>query len=582
MGKKKKQTPQQPPPQPPPGASTLLLDEYFEQGDERFLQELFACATEQKFKTFSRKWYQDERPFAREMLYRYIEDGCDRAHHRLLVKRLFKLAETNKDTELMGRFVVTFDRLNKRKLQETTQSVGGREVTVKQLVPVKNPEIPEMFLTKQQSKLAKRFSRRTRLYLQRRAWRYFRFMGYQAPELYWREIKKVLLRYHDEALTKPEQFLDSWGLLHILYWKSPVLNRQPRGVVLHKGRALSELAPAPFCAKAWEGRFSELFALLFESESRTVRSFLRGLLTRDYKSDVEQLTVFQVKRLLLHKSDDLQEWGAALLKDAKGLEQLAISDWISLLQINNAMVAPVMAELAMKHIKARQLSLAECVLVAKAKISNVAHLGLSWCLQKPPESEADWRLLLQLGNAEIESVRKEAVDYLIGELVASPDATSEYLRELIDSKHEDIRGVALSTMQNDGRFRESLVLWGALAESPYQDVRGHLLQHLKEKEPSFAPGTLRALWASALLSIVKGSRTKQTVLKQLAERIIAKPEEAEEITSLLAIALRSVRAPERRGALAALAKAAFQKPQLREVFGKKLPELTLFSAEEAA
>ena len=137
-------------------------------------------------------------------------------------------------------------------------------------------------------------------------------------------------------------------------------------------------------------------------------------------------------------------------------------------------------------------------------------------------------------------------------------------------------------MQNDTRFRDSLALWGALSESPYEDVRGHLLAHLKEREVTFSPGTLRAVWASALLAISKGSRTKQTVLKQLAERLVQKPAEAEEICGLLSIALRSVRAPERRGALAALAKAVWQKPALRQIIEQKLPELTLFSAEEAA
>ena len=581
MAKKTKQS-EANPPKTTSNNSTLLLDEYFGQGDERFLQELLACPAEQKFKTFSAKWYRDERSFAREMLYKYIEDGCDRPHHRLLVKRLFKLAEAAKDGELMGRFLVSFDRLNKRRLEARIEYVGGKEKTVKKLAQVKHPQIKEQFLTKKESKQALRFSRRTRLYLQRRAWRYFRFLGFREPETYWREIKKVLLRYRDEHLVTPAQLLDSWGLLHALYHKSSVLERAPRGVVLRQKRALAELSPAPFCPAAWQGKFPELFELLLACPGRTVRSFLRALLQRDYQADLNELSILQIKRLLLSHHEDTQALGSALLRDTKGLGLLSVDDWLSLLQIPNASIAPVMAELAEQHLKAKALTLRQCLALAKAKTANVARLGLSWCLEKPATNEEDLLLLLQLGNAEVPSVREEAVSHLLGELASAPAARSEHLRELIDSKHQDTRAQALSMMQNDTRFRDSLALWGALSESPYEDVRGHLLAHLKSREATFAPETLHAVWASALLAITKGSRTKQTVLKQLAERLAQKPSEARELCGLLSVALRSVRPPERRGALAALAKAAWQKPSLRQVIEQALPELTLFGAEEAA
>jgi hypothetical protein len=582
MAKKtSKKTNEKTPKTPAQSGSTLLLDEFFEQGDSRFLQELFACQVDQKFKSFSKKWYQDDRPFAREMLYQYIEDGCDRPHHRLLVKRLFKFAEGAKDSELMGRFLVTFDRLNKRKLEEVIEYTKGKEKKSKRLVQVQNPQIKEMFLTKKESKQATKFTHRTRLYLQRRAWRYFRFLGFRDKTLYWQEIKKVLLRYQDDHLLKPEQLLDSWGLLHALYHGSSVLNREPRGVILRKKKSLDGLIPAPFCPDAWEEKFDELFLMLLSCQGRTVRSFLRALLTREYKEDVKRLSVFQIKRLLMSQYEDAQEWGSSLLRSAKGLDLLSVNDWLSLLQIQNATIAPVMAELAEKYLKAQSLSLAQCIAVAKAKVANVAQLGLSWCLQKPAENDDDFQLLLQLGNAEVVAVREEAVSYLLGEIASASSARSEHLRELIDSKQEDTRTQALAMMQNDTRFRDSLALWGALSESPYDDVRGHLLKHLKDRETTFTPGTLRAVWASALLAISKGSRTKQTVLRQLAERIVQNPEEAGEICSLLAIALRSVRAPERRGALAVLAKAAWQKPALRKIIQQKLPELTLFEEEAA-
>jgi hypothetical protein len=72
------------------------------------------------------------------------------------------------------------------------------------------------------------------------------------------------------------------------------------------------------------------------------------------------------------------------------------------------------------------------------------------------------------------------------------------------------------------------------------------------------------------------------VIQQVAEQIVREPGEADGLLPLLAIALRSVRAPERRGALAALARAAYRTPSLRAALATRLPELTLFDEEVPA
>ena len=83
-----------------------------------------------------------------------------------------------------------------------------------------------------QAPLAKQdsgFSRLTRAYLRRRAWRYFRFLGFKDPARYGRAIRSALALYKDEHLTKSENLLDAWGLMHALYKDSAVLHRHPKG-----------------------------------------------------------------------------------------------------------------------------------------------------------------------------------------------------------------------------------------------------------------------------------------------------------------------------------------------------------------
>jgi hypothetical protein len=550
---------------------TPSYQELFEEGDARFLRVLYFCYTDKTFTEFARKWYQDKRPFAREALLQYVDDGCERRGHRLLVKRLFRLAEANQDHHLMGRFLVAFDRLNRRKLIDTIEG--------KKLIQTRHPHIKTMFTSYDQSRNALCFTRDTRLYLQRRVWRYFRRLASRDELAYWREIKSIIVRYQEHHLSKVEKLLDSWGLLHILYGESRVLHRRSRGVILRPGKTLAELVPSPYCESAWRGKFTELYDLLFTANSKTVRVFLRGLLEREHREELSRLPLSSVRRLLSSSHEDLQQWGVARLRSALYLSELSVSDWISLIQIQNATISSLLISLATEALSKQALSLAQRVSLAALDVEPIAALGFSLCKDY---EEQDFVARLPLGNAAVPSIRSEAVSELLVALSSSPEARSEHLRELLDSRYEDTRAAALSLMKNDARYRESVVLWGALAESPYHDVRAYLLTHLESRASLFQSGTLQLIWGSVLLAILKGSRAKQTAIRQLAERLIQRPEEAKELCALLAIALRSVRATERSAAIAVLARAGWSKPSIREAIEVYLPELRLFTPEEAA
>ena len=98
-------------------ASSLLLDELYDAGDPRFLDEVLASTAARKLRALADRRYGDARPFAREALLRYLDDGCDWPHHRPLVKALFKLAEMAADDEAMGHFLVAFDWPRRRRLK---------------------------------------------------------------------------------------------------------------------------------------------------------------------------------------------------------------------------------------------------------------------------------------------------------------------------------------------------------------------------------------------------------------------------------------------------------------------------------
>ena len=130
-----------------------------------------------------------------------------------------------------------------------------------------------------------------------------------------------------------------------------------------------------------------------------------------------------------------------------------------------------------------------------------------------------------------------------------------------------------------------MTLWQRLLESPYDDVRLALVTELDammsranpasilELSRALDPERLRLLWASVLLNVRRGGRVKPGVVQQVAQRLAGRPEEAEQLLPLLGLALRSVRAPERRAALAAVVRLVEDRPEAAPIVRKALPEL---------
>ncbi|MEP7123704.1 MAG: hypothetical protein ABJE95_22440, partial [Byssovorax sp.] len=328
-------------------SSTLLLDEAFAAGDERFLAALIESTAARKLKSLADPWYGDSRPFARKMLLRYIDDGGDRPHHRPLVKSLFKLAELNEDDEAMGHFLVAFDRLVKRTVTRASVWDRATRSSVPTVQMRDDKSVPDKVGNRDTR--AHRFSQRTRRYLRRRAFRYFRLLAKRDPSRYGAAIRAALARYQDVDLASPSQILDAWGLMHALYWGSPVIDRAPKGIRIAAGRSLAELEPAPFCPESWGGALNGLLELCEKAGSRTVRVFTIGLLERDYAAVLRSVKVARLKGLLRSPHDEVQTFAAKLLRTATGIESLTVDEWLSLLRIDNATALPLLCELVVKH-----------------------------------------------------------------------------------------------------------------------------------------------------------------------------------------------------------------------------------------
>jgi hypothetical protein len=566
---------------PPPPPSALALDEYFAAGAAQFVPELLRATAASKLAALAERWYKDPRPWAREALLAYIDDGCDRPLHKGLVKRLFKAAEAKGDDEAMAHFMVAFDRLGRRALVKRVEyswDRATRTTTSKEHFElVQDEQLPGRLVQADRKKKAKEspvFSRATRRYLARRAYRYFRMLGHRDVARYGKAMRLALPLYQDAHLSTVSKLLDAWGLLHALYAWSPVIDRAPSGIRLAEGKSLSELVPAPHFPDAWKGVFSDLIGMASTAGCRTVRAWAVSLLRTQHADDLAKLAFADVKRLVMSPHDEPLVLGAELLAKLKGLETLPLAEWLELLSIENLDVLPGIATLAERLLAPARLSLDQCIALATGKTAPVAALGLSWAKTKPIAKPTDLAAIARLARAGVPTVRDEGTKWATGVIAAHPLTTAEHVRDLCDGPFADARAHALAIVAGE-KFAAQPALWFALTESPYDDVRTFVLANAAAWREQATPSTLRHVWTTALLAVHTGSAAKAKVPRQIAERIAGHPDEARALLPVLGFALRSVRPAERALGLAALVRAVRGDEQLRALSRELLPELVV-------
>lgn len=563
--------------------SALLIDELLAEGSPRFVEEL-ALFTGKKLGTLAERWFKDTRPAVRQMLLDYVRAGVGRAEHKPLVKRLFFLAERAKDDELMALFAMAFDRLEKRWLVEVEEYDLDASVMVKQPGLVASP----LLRSQTDRKDTGPFTRRTRHYLCRRAFRYFRQIAYSDAGLYVRALAPALAEMTDEDLGDAARFLDAWTVVHVLYWGSEILERSPRGIRIRYGESLANLKFSPLKPKAW-GRSLELaLDMACAARSRPVARFAVHLLETHHKARLDEIELATAKRLLNAAHETTRAFMVARLDKVSDLATQPVSEWLALIDGGTLETLPEIVRLFRQHVAPKRLSLEECVTLALSPAAAVAELGLAWVKDRAEKglTAIERQRLLRLASARAPLVRKAAADYLADLLAKAPEARPEEVRELLDAGDADVRERAMTLVDDNERFAKSPVVWASMAESPHADVRDKLLGALYEQAtenppaahpdgPKVADAALARLWSTTLLSIHRGGRAKPKALATMAAALERDPWRAEAIVPLMRIALRSVRATERRAALAAITRAAQAHVEVKVAASRHFPELSL-------
>jgi len=549
----------------------LLAEEYFAAENAAFVETVRKVNQPKALAGLADRWKKDPRPWAREKLLAYLTQPLDCPGHQPIVKRLFKHAEEAADHEIMVAFLVAFDRQVRREIR-TKRRWDFRARTAyeeEKLVTLRD------VIGDYPRRNGKLFKYRTRYYLRRRAWRYFRRLGYREPMKYIPAIINALARYEDADLQKGENILDSWSLMHACFAESDALEFGATHIQLKDGRTLGELTPAPAFPDPWKKAESApmVLALAVRARSRLVRVWAMQLFQRDHSTHAVSLN--DILSLLEHEEADVQQFGAKLLESSGVLGTLPISSWFKLLQTKNEEALQLICDAFAKHVSADRLELAQCVELACVRPVPVARLGQKYLQNRTISSPTDRDQICAVANANCSAIAGELTTWSLKSLGTKENYASDQIIRFFDSNQEKSRAAAWTWLVADSPALNDATLWSRLAETPYDDLRLRVIDFLQRQTrlPGADGNRIENIWRSVLLGVHRGGRQKAKAVRQISQAIVENPERVENLLPVLAVAVRSVRGPEMRAGLAAVVTLAEGRPELGQAVRRHLPEI---------
>lgn len=605
-------------------------EELFGKGDPAFVTEIRRITDADRLGNFALTWFTDQRPAARRLLLQYLSLPFNSFRHEALLKRLFKLADKAGDDEVMAHFLVGFDRSVRRRkgqrrhyrseqftdrraaearrqewlaegLQVNQSEWSGKiylnawwsEDTLRVAPgsaiwrpPEKQRQGPHPIDEHLRQRLEKQwlFTLATRRYLRRRAWRYFRQLGKKSPERYVPAMQKALVLYRDTDVADGLALIDNWGLVQVLFRHSPVLVAKRNGWKLAPDSKLGDLKPAPAFAALWKAAPETLFDLLKQAQCRPVRQWTVRLMQQDLPAVLAKVAPDRFFDLLASDDPEVVTLAADILREID-LAAVGIDRLLALLDAPAPQTVEILCDLLADKLKADKVTLNQAVKLAASRPIPAARLGFTWLKTKSPTTETECRAILGLVSAQAAPLRPELVRWARGVLAASPHFQTDWIMEYLDSRHMDVRPEGWQWLQEEPQARESPEIWRKLLESPYDDVRLKLIAELEKRvsqrdakaidQDKLDPELLRFLWASVLLNIQRGNRSKPLAIGQLVRRVAKNPAEASAVLPILAVALRSLRGPEWRAGLSGIVQLVERHPELTPLVQQAFPELVV-------
>jgi hypothetical protein len=600
---------------PESSPSLTTLQKCLASEDGRFVDEFRRCSLPAVLIEVLPSWMSDERPWAREQIKKYLLQEPIAAGHPVVIKRMYKHFEKCGDPEILPLFLVSFDRLIRHRSSRQRMSARKqKDSPADEQSHAQSHGEPEQHAPGPDKKPGANrgaFQRRTRTYLRRRVWRYFRRLSYLDASVYRQAIVRALIHYQDSDFHCDEHVLDNWSLMHACYFHHPILQFTTAHTNLRAGASLSSLSAAPYRPEVWQTSEStaDLIQLLSDAQSRRVRNWAMELFLRDHSEAVQEQNPERLLSLVTHSDLRVRQFAAAHAERHPGLASTSVTFWLDLAHKADAAVLPWLCRLMKQVVDPEPLETSQIVELTTAEPTPLAELGFEWLKachaitplnaeesgvsrkalaagDSPTEPAASalpltgwesWdRLLGSLALARCEALSAEICEWALAKLSALPDSDADSILGFFDSSSKPMRSAALTWLATSPtQGNQDPALWSRLAESPWDDVRLTLAELLQDRAISTNDLDVipDSLWCSVLLSIHQGSRLKARAIDQIRLAIEQRPAQTDTLLPALAVAVRSLRAPERRSALAAIAGLLQTHPELHPEVQRHLPEL---------
>lgn len=584
-----------------PKPSKLLLDECYAAADDRFLSEWIKFRSPEIIAAYQKQWVEDSRPWARQQLIKYLAMDLNFPGHELFVKRMYRHFESVRDHEMLGQFLVAFDRLVRRRRiavprwdRSTQQFIHDEHLfarTNKTVIPETGRKgtygtgkhqrtfpLPDI-RNKPENRL---FRHRTRNFLRRRVWRYFRWLSYKNPTEYLASMTRVMCVYTDAEFKLGENIIDNWSLMHACYFHSDAVKFTAAHTNLAPGQSLATLSAAPYRLEIWqtaEGAV-HLISLVRDAQSSLVRVWAMELLQRDHQQAISQIDMKILVTLLKHSDARVQEFASQLFRDHLGLASMTVSAWLEVLQESDRSLLPMICEAMTRHVSSARLDNPQLLLLAMAQPVPVAALGFRLVQERHQLRRLTPAEITQLSRAQCAATAEEMTTWALQQLNSIENYSVDSVVEFFDSLMESMRAAAITWLEDSSsRGYDDAILWSRLIETPFDDVRLRLVDCLQRRTNPLDADlkSLNHLWCSVLLGVHRGGRAKLKAMQQIQTAILRDAGHASTLLPVLAVAARSLRAPERRGAIAALASLRTGNPELEAAIRSHLPELQWLS-----
>ena len=410
--------------------------------------------------------------------------------------------------------------------------------------------------------------------------------SYREPETYVREISRALHRYRDEDFATGENIIDNWSLMHACYFSHGAITFTNAHTNIRQGRSLDQLEPAPYQPKVWltEAGANALIELLADANGSVVRLWAMEYLARDHTEAIENVGIDFLIRLLGNPDARVQQFAAELFRKHPKLPTLSLEDWFKLLDESGPNVLGLICDSMREHVAEARLSNEQIVRLACKIQVPVCEIGYEYVRTRHASNPITASELRGLAQCECRQKSNEIAAWAIEE-ISKLDYSADHVVDFFDSLEQPMRAAALKWLSDpESKGYDDVELWTRLVEAPFGDVRIQMVEHLEKRLslPGKETDDLAPLWASVILNVHSGGRTKPKAVRQLSQAITDDTSRAKKLIPVLAIALRSIRRPEMRMALSNVVTLAVEKPELRSQIESAIPELNLSSLDAIA